>query len=160
MKNNYESIISIYKTNNKLFINSFNNVTEADAFKRPNKKTNSMVYIALHILDARFFLLNQIGYSIKNPFAKYVDWVKSIEEVNKYPKFKRVLKEWKRTDKIFIDELNRLTPKNWDAKLNFEFPNGKKVISMISFLAEHEAYHVGQIAFVRKYLGYPATSYG
>jgi len=159
MNNKYEPIISIYKTNSKLFINSFDTVTEANAIKRPNKKTNSMIFIALHILDARFFILNQIGLSAKNPFEKYIDWVKAIDEIKIYPKLRDVLSTWKRVDKIFIDELNRLTPKRWNSDLQYRFPNGNKIISMVSFLAEHEAYHVGQLALIRKFLGYPATSY-
>ena len=159
MNSKLEPVISIYNTNSKLFINSFDNVTETDSLKRPNKRTNSMIFITLHILDARCFMLTQIGKPTKNPFGKYVDWAKTIDEIRVYPKLKKVLLEWKKLDKIFISELNKLTPKKLNSDQQFEFPGGKKILNMISFLAEHEAYHVGQVSFIRKYLGYPATSY-
>lgn len=159
MKNGIEHLISIYITNSKLLINSFAKVTEADSLKRPNRKTNSMIFIALHILDARCFILTQIGFSTKNPFGKYVDWAKTIDEIITYPKLKKVLSEWKRIDRILVEELSRINSRKLNSDQQFEFPGGKKIINMLAFLAEHEAYHVGQISFIRKYLGYPATSY-
>jgi uncharacterized damage-inducible protein DinB len=159
MKSKLLPIISIYKTNSKLFENAFANVDETNSLKRPNKKTNSMMFIALHVLDARCFLLTQIDKPIKNPFGKYVDWAKSIDEIKVYPKLKQVLSEWKKLDPVFVNELTRLDAKKLNSKQHFEFPGGKKIINMITFLAEHEAYHVGQISFIRKYLGYSATSY-
>ncbi|MDQ7816394.1 MAG: DinB family protein [Melioribacteraceae bacterium] len=159
MKNRIDSLISIYNTNSKLLINSFAKVTEADALKRPNRRTNSMIFIVLHILDARCFMLTQIGKQTKNPFAKYVDWAKTIDEIKVYPKLKKVLTEWKRIDKIFVGETSELKSRKLNSDQQFEFPGGKKIIEMISFLAEHEAYHIGQISFIRKYIGYPATSY-
>jgi uncharacterized damage-inducible protein DinB len=30
---------------------------------------------------------------------------------------------------------------------------------MIAFLAQHDAYHIGQVAFLRRQLGRPAMSY-
>lgn len=159
MKNRIDYLISIYNTNSKLLINSFAKVTEADSLKRPNRKTNSMIFIALHILDARCFILTQIGCDTKNPFAGYVDWAKTIDEIKVYPKLKKVLSEWKRIDRVFMEELCRVNSRKLNSDQQFEFPGGKKIINMLAFLAEHEAYHVGQISFIRKYLGYPATSY-
>ncbi|HOI28984.1 MAG TPA: DinB family protein [Melioribacteraceae bacterium] len=159
MKNRIDYLISIYNTNAKLLINSFAKVTEADSLKRPNRKTNSMIFIALHILDARCFILTQIGKPTKNPFAKYVDWAKTIDEIKTYPKLKKVLSEWNRIDGIFVQDLSRINSRKLNSSQQFEFPGGKKIINMLAFLAEHEAYHVGQISFIRKYLGYTATSY-
>ena len=58
-------IASIYEVNSTLFINSFKDVEEKIALKRPNKRTNSMIFIALHLIDARIFILVQLGVKIK-----------------------------------------------------------------------------------------------
>lgn len=153
-------LISIYSVNSTLFINSFKNVKESDANKRINHSTNSMIFLALHTLDARYYLLKSLGVKIKNPFAKWIDWANNIEDIKKYPKLKAVLNDWEKLDKKFIKKLSSVTAKELNKKFDVDFPgNGKPVINMISFLAEHEAYHVGQLAFLRKYLGYPAVLY-
>ncbi len=83
---------SILKTNSILLINSFKGVSEVLSLKRPNKKTNSMMFILLHTLDARFFLLKELGVKTQNPFCKYMDWSNTIDDIKKYPKLTRFIK--------------------------------------------------------------------
>jgi hypothetical protein len=144
-------IAAVYKINSLLLINSFQNVEEATSLKRANKKPNSMMFLALHIIDARCFLLSQFGRKAKSPFAKYVDWAIVIDEIKIYPKLSKVLIEWKKLNTLFIEKLEKLNAKKLEEGQGFEFPGGKKILNMIAFLAEHEAHHVGQIGFLRKY---------
>ena len=150
---------STYKVNSTLLLNSFKDVDEKIALKRPNKKTNSMMFLALHLIDARNFILTQLGVEIKSPFAKYLDWSKSIDEVKIYPKLSRVISEWKKLDTVFMKKMNSLSPKQLGVKLKMDFPGGKSVLNMITFLSQHEAYHVGQLGLLRKFNGLPATQY-
>lgn len=159
MNSTLKPIGAIYNVNSTLFINSFKDVDEKVSLKRPNRKTNSMIFIALHLLDARNFILVQLGVEIKSPFAKYVDWAKSIDEIKIYPKLSRVLTEWKKLDPVFMKKLDSLSAKQLEVKLKMDFPGGKSVLNMISFLSEHEAYHVGQLGMLRKFHGLPATQY-
>ncbi len=153
-------LISIYDVNTKLLLNSFKGVTEELSVKRPNKKNNSMMFILLHTLDARYFLLKNLNGSVRNPFAKYMNWENTIEDVKKYPHLKKVLTTWENLDKILKRKLSSLTTQQLNIKLDFDYPgNDKPVINMISYLAEHEAYHVGQLAFLRKYFGLPPVSF-
>ena len=94
-------LASIYRVNSTLLFNSFKDVTEELSLKRPNKKTNSMMFVLLHTIDARYFMLKYAGVKIKNPFGKYVDWANTIDDIKEYPKLKRVLSEWKKLDKVF-----------------------------------------------------------
>lgn len=159
MNSTLKPIASIYKINSILFSNSFKDVDEKVALKRPNKKTNSMIFVAIHLLDARNFILVQLGVKTKSPFAKYVDWAKSIDEIKVYPKLSSVLSEWKKLDPVFMKKLNSLSSKQLETKMKIDFPGGKSVLNMITFLAEHEAYHVGQLGMLRKFYGFPATQY-
>jgi uncharacterized damage-inducible protein DinB len=152
-------IVSIYRVNSNLLINSFKDVSEELSLKRPNKKTNSMMFLLLHTIDARYYMMKQFGVKIKNPFGKYIDWANTIEDIIKYPKLKRVMADWKRLDKLFVDKCSRLSSKQLEAETDFEFPGGKKIFNMIVFLAEHEAYHVGQLAFIRKFFGMKAVTF-
>lgn len=159
MNNSVKPLAAIFKVNSTLLINTFNDVTEEFSLRRPNNKTNSMLFVLLHTMDARYFLLRNIGLEIKNPFGKYVDWANTIDDIKKYPKLKSVLAEWKKLDKILDEKLNRISSKKLDAKSDMDFAGGKKVLNMIAFLAEHEAYHVGQLAFIRKFLGMKAVTF-
>jgi DinB superfamily len=152
-------LLSIYNVNSRLFLNSFKLIDDAAAQKRPNKKTNSMIFLALHLLDARFFLLSLLGSIKRNPFRKYVDWSDSIDEIDDYPPIGKILRAWEKQNLLLNRILSALSAKDIGKKLDMEFPDGKSALSMISFMAEHEAYHVGQLGLIRKYLGFRSVEF-
>jgi len=159
MNSALKPVVSILTVNSILLVNSLKDVSEELSLKRPNKKTNSMMFVLLHTLDARFFMLKELGVKTQNPFGEYMDWSNTIDDIKKYPKLTRVINEWKKTDEVLAKKINRLTAKQIDKETNMNFPGGKKIINMITFLAEHEAYHVGQLAFIRKFLGMKAVTF-
>ncbi|MFA3783433.1 DinB family protein [Melioribacteraceae bacterium 4301-Me] len=153
-------LISIYEINSRLLINSFKDVSEELAINRPNKKINSMMFILLHTIDARYVMIKNLGSKTKNPFAEYVNWNNTIDDVKKYPPLKVVLDNWVKLDKVLKRKLSNLTYNQLKAKLDFDYPgNDEPIINMISFLAQHEAYHVGQLAMLRKLLGLSPLSF-
>ena len=159
MNTNMKLIAANYEINSKLLLNSFKDVDDSLSNKRPNKKTNSMLFITLHLIDSRYFILTQLGGKVKNPFREYMDWSKSIEEVKSFPLKDEVLKEWAILGKKLLKKLAALDAKSLNAKIEMQFPGGNSILNMISFLSEHEAYHVGQIGFIRKFHGLPAVEY-
>ncbi|HEX9723580.1 MAG TPA: hypothetical protein VGC53_04790 [Vicinamibacteria bacterium] len=44
-------------------------------------------------------------------------------------------------------------------KQPFPIEDGKSLLGCITFLLEHEAFHIGQIALLRRYLGLGAMKY-
>lgn len=159
MNASLKPLLSIYLVNSRLLSNSFKDVSEVLSLKRPNKKTNSMMFLLLHTMDARYYMLKELGVDIKNPFAKYVDWANTIEDIKDYPSLKKVLVEWENLESILIDTLYRVSAKKLKTKTKAEFPGGTDILNMIAFLAEHEAYHVGQLAFIKKFLGLKAVTF-
>jgi uncharacterized damage-inducible protein DinB len=48
-----------------------------------------------------------------------------------------------------------------DAEAPYQFPiSDPSVLGMTAFLVQHESYHIGQMAFLRKQLGLEAMAYG
>ena len=159
MNSSLKPLAAIYRVNTTLILNSFKDVTEELSLKRPNKKTNSMMFLLLHTIDARYFMLKHMKVKIENPFGKYVDWANTIDDIIKYPKLKSVLSGWKKLDEILLNKLDRLSEKQLERELDDDFPGGKKTINMIAFMAEHEAYHAGQLAFIRKFFGFKSVTF-
>ena len=118
-----------------------------------------MMFVFLHTVDARYFILKNLGAKIKNPFGKYVDWANTIEDIIEYPALGKVLKDWKKLHKILTDKLSLLSSKEIGTELDMAFPGGKKILDMIAFMAEHEAYHVGQLAYIRKFIGLKSVTF-
>jgi uncharacterized damage-inducible protein DinB len=54
-----------------------------------------------------------------------------------------------------------MTAADLDAPLTTQFPGAadQTVLSALTFLVQHDSYHVGQLALLRKYVGLPAMRY-
>ena len=59
---------SILSFNTRLFFNSLKEISEDNAVYRVSPNTNNVSFIALHVLDARYFLAKYIGIDIENPY--------------------------------------------------------------------------------------------
>lgn len=155
-----QTFISIFKVNSALFANAFKDVDDKTASKRPNEKTNSMIFLVLHSVDSRYYILNLLGSKAKNPYAEEYKDVRIVEDVKKYPLLEELLKEWKKTDRLLSKKLGELKPKQLKSKTDYKFPFVDKTLhGALSFLAAHESYHIGQLGLIRKYLGLPSVSF-
>lgn len=158
--NSPQTFISIFKVNSALFVNAFKDVDDKTASKRPNEKTNSMIFLALHSVDSRYYVLNLLGSRAKNPYAEEYKDVRIIEDVKKYPSLEELLKEWKKTDRLLTKKLGGLRPKQLKSKTDFKFSFADKTLhGALSFLTAHESYHIGQLGLIKKYLGLPSVSF-
>ena len=154
---------SLFQLNNRLFLNCLEDVTDELARTRPGASSNSVAYIALHLHDARHYLAKFLGATEPDPFAMITSHASSVEEIDIYPSAAEFRTAWmeisltleNRLADIPTSYLERPTPP--DAP---DFPVAdKSVLGGVAFLLQHEAYHLGQMAFLRKLLGLPAMSW-
>ena len=160
MNTSTSTLIDIFKLNTRLYINSLQNVDDEQARKRVNDTTNSIIFIASHLLDARYFITNLLGESIECPFKEIFDQVNSIDEFKEIPPIADIKTYWSEISEKLTQELSQAKQNTLHASSELAFPVVKQTISgSITFLAEHESYHIGQIGFLRKYLGLDSMNY-
>jgi hypothetical protein len=154
-------LASVFRTNTRLLLNCLDGVSREHALQRPNDRTNSLLFVACHLVDSRHFLAGYLGLAVPNPLEAMLGAVNSIEEVQELPDLEEVRRCWKTIgltlDECFAtlgeDDLNAASPQR--------FPVDRPtVFAGIGFLLQHESYHIGQLALIRKFLGYPAMRYG
>ena len=65
-----------------------------------------------------------------------------------------------RSEKLLL-RLEELSEQELEEKPSFEFPieGGETVLGVITFLTQHDGYHLGQIGLHRRYLGLGAMAY-
>jgi uncharacterized damage-inducible protein DinB len=58
------------------------------------------------------------------------------------------------------DRLQRLTPEDLDAATTTRFPTATPtILGVLAFLVQHDSYHIGQLALLRRQVGLPPMSY-
>jgi hypothetical protein len=155
------TVASVLRLNSRLFDNCLNGVSDAHLLQRPNEHTNSIAFIACHLVDARHFFARYLHLEPANPLEPFLNDVHRIEDVRALPDPKQILLAWHAIAPVLESCVAGLTLAELKAPSAQRFPiDGATVFGGIGFLLQHESYHIGQLALLRKFFGYPAMKYG
>lgn len=153
-------LYEISALNTRLFRNTLSGVDDASAQSRPGPEGNNMAFIAAHLLDARAWLARYLGVQYQHPFADELAAVTSIDEIERFPALDSVLAAWNEVSAHLRERLVSLTDEEIERESEQEFPIGdRSVLGGIAFMLQHESFHIGQLAFIRRLLGFGAMSY-
>ncbi len=158
--NRIDGIRLVFQANGFLFLNALRDVPESVFVTRANDHVNHMSFIAAHVTNARARAAALLGAKTTFPWDEIAGGSStSIAEGVQYPKRGEVESEWQRTTRLLMEALNGATDEALDAPVETGLPLPKKTVEMlISFLAMHESYHVGQLGLLRKQSGLGAMN--
>ena len=153
-------LADILRLNTVLFRNCLDGLTDEQAAQRPSGATNNAAFVAAHLTNSRFHLLNVLGVPEKDPLAPYLDGRQSLDDLARLPPLGEIQEAWTRAAHLLRDRLDALTPADLEAPSTARFPlsNGT-MMSTLTFLVQHDSYHVGQLSLLRKYCGLPAMRF-
>jgi len=133
-----------------IFNNALDGINDKDAVKRPNEQVNHLNWLLGHLATCRLMLLNLIGGKAADPYFNI--YFKAISGETKYPTLQEIKDNWDFATKLLIEKIESIT----EEEMETEIPGkGGRPKDFISFFIYHEAYHLGQIGYARKFLGLP-----
>lgn len=148
------------RINTKLFRNCLHGMTQALAETRSNDGTNSALWVAAHMVKARYGLLKRFGEDRVNPLPAELMAAKGINDVKSWPSVQEVLAAWTDVSHGLRDRLPKLTAAELDAAVEVRFPVFEQTqFAVLVFMTQHDSYHLGQLSMLRKVLGLPGMSY-
>jgi uncharacterized damage-inducible protein DinB len=155
-----QGLVAQLALHSKLFLNCLDGISEEAATVRAGGTTNSMAFLAAHLVDSRHWLARVAGLAAENPFAARLDGARGIEELKDCPSVEESRHAWRALAQPLEAALQALDASALDQPSTTRFPIGdKSIVGTIAFLIHHEAYHIGQLALLRRYTGSPAMSY-
>ncbi|MGD8866547.1 MAG: DinB family protein [Gemmatimonadales bacterium] len=150
----------IMALNTHLFRNTLAGVDDASAQRRPGPEANNMAFIAVHLLDARAWMARYLGLKYQHPFEDEFASVTSIDDVEHLPELESIVTAWNAVSERLGERLASLTGEEIDRESEQEFPIGdRSVLGGVTFLLQHESFHIGQLALLRRLLGFGAMTY-
>jgi hypothetical protein len=153
-------IAATFRMNTRLFANCLDGVADEGAILRPNDRTNSLAFIACHLVDSRHYLTRFLGLTESNPLEAVLRDAASIDDVGDLPSLEEIRNAWRPISRALDACLLSMGEEELMAPSPQRFPvDDPSVFGAIGFLLQHESYHIGQLALLRKYLGYPAMKY-
>jgi uncharacterized damage-inducible protein DinB len=153
-------LTEILRLNTKLFRNCLDGVSDETAAIRPSASTNSAAFVAAHVTDSRFYLLKALGAEQPNPLAEYLEGRRGIDDVKRVPPLAEIQRAWTAASRALRDKLDSMMAAELDAKIESPFPmDNPTPLSLVAFFVQHDSYHIGQLALLRKHVGLPAMKY-
>jgi hypothetical protein len=150
-----ENIIGSLKLSSILLKQSVKDMKSEDMMVRPDDKANSVQFIVGHMIVSRYHMCQLLGDTDKHPFGKLFDRGEDVDNSAEYPTVSDLKKEWDKVTSKLTDILNNVTDEKLSEKSPIEFPfPDKTLLGGIAFLTYHETYHIGQLAYNRRILGY------
>jgi len=153
-------LLTTVRLHTRLYANCLDGVSEDAATRRPSAGTNNVAFIAAHVADSRFLLAGVAGLAVENPLAARLAGANTLDELADCPTARESLAAWEKVSAPFAEQLARLDAAALDGSAPQRFPvDDRTLLGALAFLVHHEAYHIGQLALLRRQLGLPAMSY-
>jgi uncharacterized damage-inducible protein DinB len=153
-------LAEIFRLDTDLLLNCVDGVSDEHGAARPLPGTNSMAFIVAHLVDARHFVLTLLGQATDNPLSTVLAKAKGIEEVGDLPPLSGLTASWREVARHLAKAIAGATAPQLSAACTQKFPvDDPSLLGGLAFLAQHESFHLGQLALLRKGLGYPAMKY-
>lgn len=158
---------SIYQTeiilnlNSRLFINALEGVTESQATERISDHNNPLIWLATHTVWSRYMICMLLGKpTAHNPYDGMFENFKPYDPEFTYPTLADVKAEWGKATNLLTEAIAAVSEEQLAADAPFKNPIGDfSNAGTIAFLAQHESYDIGQIAFLKKYFTKEAMKY-
>jgi len=162
MSNRARSWHALATLNARLLRNCFAEVSDTIAASRPSDRANSMAFVAVHLVEARHFVATQIGGARQRPFGDRFDKITHVQQVADFPPVVEILRAWDVLSAELDEALSHIDDGALDKPATHGFPlpiADTTVNGTLAFMFQHESYHIGQLALLRKLLGLDAMKY-
>lgn len=157
-----EIVIPAYRMHTQSFLNVLDGISEEDALKRIEGKTNHIVWMAGNFVNMRYSLGWVLGLKEEDPYGELFFQGKTLDESYKYPSLDELEKNFHDISPKVFQKLGEMT----DEELNEIFEIGMNIpfvretkLNFTGMCIGREDYLCGQIGLMRRILGYPGMKY-
>ena len=149
----------IFKTNAVVMRMALEGVSAQELWQQPTPHSNPMLWVFGHIVATRAMMLGVLGESFDTGWGDLFTRGATLHESSRYPSRDDI----ERVHRNVVDRLKAKFRSLTDADLagpatGKQLPGAKTVADQLAFLAFHESYHVGQLAYIRKSIGHSAVA--
>ena len=157
MSTDFFNIAAIFKTNTDLFKKTIQEVPPDRWFASPGNDSNHLMWIAGHVVVHRAKVLRILGQEWSAPWeGLFARGTKAVAP-GQYPEVAEIVRAWDEVSGKLASSLAGAPEEVLAEPISKGITLDGKVSGQIAFLSLHESYHVGQMAYLRKWLGHGQT---
>lgn len=155
-------IIPAFRGHSQSFLMVLEGISEEDALKRIEGRTNHIIWMVGNFLDMRYAMGNVLGLTEEFQYKDFFFQGKALDESLAYPSLKDLIADFHSISPLVYQRLLQVT----DEELNKPFPMGmnidffpEDVLNFVGMCIGREDYLCGQMGLMRRILGYDAIKY-
>jgi uncharacterized damage-inducible protein DinB len=154
------AIAAMLRLNTELLLNCLQDLDDDRARQRGGGRTNSIAFLVAHLVESRHFIASVLGAPLTSPLSQTIARARSIDEAGEVPSLAELIPAWEAISAHLAVQVERIdTPQLNRHAQRFPGSDGT-LLGALAFLAQHDSYHLGQVALLRRQLGLPAMTYG
>jgi len=149
------TILPLFRASDQLFHRALDGVKTEDLLRRPHDGSNPLIWVAGHVTTARASLTKIVGEKVENQWSDIFARGATVDSNVSYPEVTDIVSLWDAVTEKLMARLELLDDEELSKPSPFPIPTGDKTKrGAVVFLNYHETYHIGQMAYLRKWLGY------
>jgi hypothetical protein len=157
MESEFTNVKGMFKINTDIVNKAIADVASDDWFRKPGDDSNHLMWVMGHLIVHRGRTLKLLGEQWDTSWASlFARGAQRVDDAE-YPSSEEMRSAWNQVS----DELSAALNNAPAEVLSQEAPKGPtldgKLSGSVAFLAFHDAYHAGQVSYLRKWLGYGQT---
>jgi hypothetical protein len=137
------------------FLRAIEGLDRAALLTRPGGRSSPMMWVAGHLVQSRVRLINVMGGSRELPWPDLFRTGSVIADPSAYPDVDAIAEAWRDVTEDLMHRIETIGPAALlgSAPPRIASPDGT-LRGAIALFAFHEGYHVGQLGYIRKWLGH------
>lgn len=158
-----EVIIPAYRMHTQTFLSVLAGISESDAKKRIDGRTNHIIWMAGNFVNVRYGIAQILGLAETDPYQDLFYMGKTLDEHFEYPSLADLISSFHKISPLVYEALLKVT----DQQLAEPFPMGMNIpfinedkLNFIGMCIGRQDYLGGQMALMRRILDYPSMNYG
>jgi uncharacterized damage-inducible protein DinB len=154
-----EPLALIFKLNNNLIARSLDGLSDEEVWTQPSGSGNPIAWLVGHLTETRAGMLSEMGMPFNYGWTRVFQRGSALQDRSGYPTREAIETAWTATHAAMRDAFASVAPERLAGPVTrLPVPGVETLTDLIAFCGFHEAYHVGQIGFIRKQLGHSSIA--
>ena len=151
-------IAKILSINDDLVSKALEGLTDEQLWTRPTARNNPMLWIVGHFIETRTQLMALLGEPFDTGWgARFVRGA-TLGDATQYPSREDIQHVMKEVSRRLHAKLATVSDEQMSRAPVVQSPGADTVADQVAGFVLHDCYHVGQIGYIRKALGYSALA--
>ena len=148
-----------FHMNSSLLKKSFEGLNPEEWLRRPSDNSNHLLWIVCHMVWARGNTLGFLGTPWSTPWSSLFGRGAKLTDSAEYPTPEEAVQAFGEVGRLLKTAFDEVSEETLSAASTVKVPSADGTLSgVINFLAYHDTYHTGQVAFLRCWLGHEGVA--